>query len=229
MTPILSVSAIAAAAPRLRQRAPNNQTFRRSFRSRSFLTALRLRSAVDFPPGPAPTRHRYPGALSIDLAHPRRRQRNRGGGEVLLERVQHSCGRDGYDPRVARQQPGQRNLRTRRTLLAAIGLLSSTTGWFAATASGVRRGKRLRTSELSKRESAAPCPVRKPWPSGLHGTKPTLNPRIRAAPRPPDRAPGSNTRSELRSPSARYSPGAASAPPPPTGRDGVPCPRQSAP
>src|SRR5512133_3784579 len=55
---------------------------------------------------------------------------------------------------------------------AAISLTRSTTGWLAARASGVKRGNRLRMSLAAKDWSLVTVPVRKPWPSGDHGTNP---------------------------------------------------------
>jgi hypothetical protein len=55
---------------------------------------------------------------------------------------------------------------------AAILLSRSTRARFAARASGVKRGTVLRKSELSNVVLSSILPVRKPFPSGLKGTKP---------------------------------------------------------
>jgi len=52
---------------------------------------------------------------------------------------------------------------------------TSTSGWLAFIASGVKRGNTLRMSVLTKVWLASTFPVRKPCPSGLQGTKPIPN------------------------------------------------------
>jgi hypothetical protein len=58
------------------------------------------------------------------------------------------------------------------SLRAAKARSTSTKARFAFSASGVKRGKVARKSEGSKVVVVSIFPVRKPWPSGLHGTKP---------------------------------------------------------
>src|SRR5436309_2865689 len=48
----------------------------------------------------------------------------------------------------------------------------SVRAWLALSASGVKRGRVLRKSELSNFAFSSILPVRKPLPSGLYGTKP---------------------------------------------------------
>ena len=80
--------------------------------------------------------------------------------------------RDGNDPRLPREEPGERDLRRRRSCWAAMRRSSSTSVWLAARASGVKRGTMLRKSELSKLVFWSMAPVRNPLPRGLNGTKP---------------------------------------------------------
>jgi hypothetical protein len=82
--------------------------------------------------------------------------------------------------------------------LVAIRLTRSTMGWFACSASRVKRGKRLRTSELSKDAEGAMLAVRKPCPSGLQGTNPIPVLRRSAGLRLQDRVPTASTRSARR-------------------------------
>ncbi len=100
------------------------------------------------------------------------RQFNGHGADVLFQPVQLRGAGNGHDPRLLRQQPGQRDLRRCRLLLRGDPPSRSTRAWFALRASGVKRGTMLRKSDLSNVVFSLILPVRKPFPSGLKGTKP---------------------------------------------------------
>ncbi len=93
--------------------------------------------------------------------------------DVFLEAMQLRRARNGHDPRLPRQQPGQRDLRAGLRACRRRSLPSSwTTAWLALRASGAKRGTMLRKSLASKVVFSSIAPVRKPLPSGLKGTKP---------------------------------------------------------
>ena len=117
--------------------------------------------------------HRDLASSPCNCSEVRSRQRHRSRAEIFLEPVQLGGAGDRHDPRLLRQQPGQRDLRRRRLLRCGdlaeqidqrlIGL---------ARASAEKRGTMLRKSLLSNVVLSLIAPVRKPLPSGLKGTKP---------------------------------------------------------
>jgi hypothetical protein len=111
-------------------------------------------------------------ALDMDLG---RRALDLGGviggqldvrrAEVLLQPMQLCGARNRYDPGLL--QPGERDLRGRRLLLACDALERSTSAWFFSIASGVKRGSMFRKSPSPSLVSLDIAPVKKPLPSGL--------------------------------------------------------------
>ena len=134
--------------------------------------------------GRLPTDHRLkmrriPVALHRDIGDGRRDlaqvflgQRDVGRADVLFEAAELGCAGDRDDPRLLRQQPGERDLRRRRLRAGRDLATRSTSARFALRASGANRGTTLRKSVSSKFVASLIAPVRKPFPSGLNGTKP---------------------------------------------------------
>ena len=80
---------------------------------------------------------------------------------------------DRHDPRLLREQPGERDLRRGCFLLRGdVRNDDPTKARFALRASGEKRGCVRRKSPLSNVVVSSMVPVRKPLPSGANGTKP---------------------------------------------------------
>jgi hypothetical protein len=87
--------------------------------------------------------------------------------------VQLGGARNRHDPRLLRQQPGQRDLGRRRAFALRDLAQQIDQRLVGLRASGVKRGRLLRKSLLSNCVVlSSMAPVRKPLPSGLKGTKP---------------------------------------------------------
>ena len=97
-------------------------------------------------------------AFSISLRSAMLNQLRRA--DILLQALQLARAGDGHDPGFLRQQPGQGDLGRGGAAFAAIRSSSSITARLALIASGVKRGLRLRISELSKVVVSSILPVR---------------------------------------------------------------------
>ena len=117
--------------------------------------------------------HRDGGERLVDLAKVLGLELDAGGADVFLEAVQLGGAGDRHDPRLLRQQPGERDLRRRRAASRgdrrradrrAPGSPCAPPAKSAARCCGSRR--------LANDVFSSISPVRKPLPSGLNGTKP---------------------------------------------------------
>ncbi len=101
------------------------------------------------------------------------RELNVRSADVLLQTMQLRGARDGNDPRLLREQPGQRDLRRRGLLsLRDRGRRARRERDSPSDSPASKRGTMLRKSDLSNFVFSSILPVRKPLPSGLNGTKP---------------------------------------------------------
>jgi hypothetical protein len=99
-----------------------------------------------------------------------------GVASFLLDAVELRGARDRDDPRLPREEPGERDLSRRDALFAAIALISSTSVRLWRSASGAKRGIWVRRSlPASNVVDMSIAPVRSPFPSGLYGTNPIPN------------------------------------------------------
>jgi hypothetical protein len=90
------------------------------------------------------------------------RERQGGSPDVLLEALQPGGAGDRDDPRLARQQPGERDCARVAAFRSPISSRRRTMGRLALRASGVNRGNALRLSSLPKVVVSSILPARKP-------------------------------------------------------------------
>jgi hypothetical protein len=116
--------------------------------------------------------HRDPGNRALDVAEVVVRQFDAGRPDVLFEAVQLRGTGDGDDPRLLREQPGERDLGARRSLLVRDLAEHLDQGLIRLA---VLRGEaRDGIAEVGASNDvfSSIAPVRKPLPRGLKGTKP---------------------------------------------------------
>ena len=126
-------------------------------------------SLVSCPPSPL---HLDLRRGRFDLAEVIAGELERNGSEVFLQTLNLSGARDRNDPRLLGQQPRECDLGGCGAPSGAIWPSRSTMGRLALRASTVKRGNHDLTSEAAKVMPGSTFAVRKPWPSGLQGTKP---------------------------------------------------------